>query len=99
MAISKKDKELIDFVNKLIDIFKNSDVPISRTIIAVGKRDKKLLADEREKCILSDEDLDTVKELRDLMEDVCSGEYTPDSLTVQPINSFIAKQESLRNHN
>ena len=32
-------------------------------------------------------------ELRDLMEDVRSGEYTPDSFTLQPANLAIAKAE------
>ena len=56
--MNKEDKELIEFVNKLADIFKKSDIPISRTIVEVGKRDKRLLQAEREKCAKNIIDLD-----------------------------------------
>jgi hypothetical protein len=43
---------------------------------------------------INDSDLDTIKELRDLMEDVINGGYKPDSFTNQPINNLIERLEN-----
>ena len=40
------------------------------------------------------EDLETIKEHRDLMEDVITGDYKPDSFTNQPINNLISRIEN-----
>jgi len=43
---------------------------------------------------INDSDLDTIKELRDLMEDVINGNYKPDSFTNQPIKNLIERLEN-----
>jgi hypothetical protein len=43
---------------------------------------------------INDSDLDTIKELRDLMEDVIRGDYKPDSFTNQPISNLIERLEN-----
>ena len=43
---------------------------------------------------LTKEDLETIKEHRDLMNDVISGNYKPDSFTSQPINNLIDRIEN-----
>jgi hypothetical protein len=45
-------------------------------------------------CFINDSDLDIIKELRDLMEDVINGDYKPDSFTNQPINNLIERYET-----
>jgi hypothetical protein len=38
---------------------------------------------------ITDRDLETIEEHRDLMEDVINGDYNPDSFTNQPIDKLI----------
>ena len=43
---------------------------------------------------LTDDDLETLKEIRDLVDDTISGEYIPDSFTNQHLNALINRIEN-----
>ena len=45
-------------------------------------------------CKLNSHDIEIIEEHRDLMDDIINGDYTPDSLTNQPINGLIGRLSS-----
>lgn len=49
---------------------------------------------KKKKLKITEDDLETIIELRDLMDAVREGEYVPDSLTNQPINGLIKRLQS-----
>lgn len=83
-------KDKIDYYGETKAAYEFAAYEYNRQYIELNKLSIQIVSNR-----LTKQDLETIKEHRDLMNDVVTGDYKPDSFTNQPINNLIISTDKL----